>query len=47
MGRLSILSMLILVVLFAIDFALIARLHEEAFFYITGPTLGAMLAALA
>jgi hypothetical protein len=47
MKRISILSMLILVLLFAIDFALIVRLHEEAFFYITGPTLGAMLAALA
>jgi hypothetical protein len=47
MKRISILSMLILVVPFAIDFALIVRLHAEAFFYITGPTLGAMLAALA
>jgi hypothetical protein len=47
MKRLSVLSMLILVVLFAIVFALFARLGEEAFFYITGPILGAMLAAFA
>jgi hypothetical protein len=47
MKRLSILGMLILVVLFAVVFALFARLREEAFFYITGPILGAMLAAFA
>jgi hypothetical protein len=47
MKRLSVLSMLILVVFFAIVFALLARLREEAFFYITGPILGAMLAACA
>ena len=47
MKRLSVLSMLILVVFFAIVFALFARLREEAFFYITGPILGAMLAAFA
>ncbi len=46
MRRCSILSMLLLVVLFAIVFTLVARLHEEAFFYISGPILGAMLAAL-
>ena len=39
--------MLLLVVLFAIVFALFARLHEEAIFYVTGPILGAMLAGLA
>jgi hypothetical protein len=44
MKRLSVLSMLILVVLFALVFALFARLREEAFFYVTGPILGAMLA---
>ena len=47
MRRLSILSLLLLVILFAIVFALFAQLHEEAFFFITGPMLGAMLAALA
>ena len=47
MKRLSVLSMLILVVLFAIVFALFARIREEAFFYITGPIFGAMLAAFA
>ncbi len=46
MRRLSILSLLILVVLFAIVFALFARLHEEALFYVSGPILGAMLAGL-
>jgi hypothetical protein len=45
--RLSILSTLILVVLFAIAFALLARLGDEAFFYITGPVLGALLGASA
>jgi hypothetical protein len=47
MKRLSVLSMLILVVFFAIVFTLFARLREEAFFYIIGPILGAMLAAFA
>jgi hypothetical protein len=47
MRRLSILSLLLLIVLFALVFALFARLHEEAFFCVTGPLLGAMLAALA
>jgi hypothetical protein len=46
MSRLSILSLMLLVVLLAIVFALFARLHEEAFFYVTGPMLGAMLATL-
>jgi hypothetical protein len=47
MIRLSVLSMLVLVVLFAIVFTLFARLRVEAFFYVTGPILGATLAALA
>jgi hypothetical protein len=47
MRRLSILGMLILVVLFAVVFALFAWLREEALFYITGPILGAALAAWA
>jgi hypothetical protein len=47
MSRLSILSLLLLVILFAIVFALFAWLHEEAFFYVTGPMLGAILAAMA
>ena len=45
--RLSILSLLLVVILFAIVFALFAWLRAEAFFYITGPMLGAMLAAMA
>jgi hypothetical protein len=36
-----------LVVLFAVAFALFARIREEAFFYITGPVLGAFLGAFA
>src|SRR4051794_6647954 len=47
MRRLSISGMLILVVLFAAVFALIARLRAEASFYITGPIAGAVLAAWA
>ena len=47
MKRLSVLGMLLLIVLFAIVFALFAWLREEALFYITGPILGAMLAACA
>ena len=46
MRRLSILSMLIVIVVFALDFALIARLGADAFFYISGPPFGAILAAL-
>ena len=46
MMRLSILSLLLVVILFAVVFALFAWLREEAFFYITGPMLGAMLAAM-
>jgi hypothetical protein len=45
MSRLSILSVLLLVVLFAFVFALFSRLHNEAFFYVSGPILGALLAA--
>jgi hypothetical protein len=47
MSRLSILSLLLIVVLFAIIFALFSRLHNETFFYVTGPLLGATLAACA
>jgi hypothetical protein len=47
MSRLSILSLLLLVVLLAVVFAIFARLHDEAFFCVTGPLLGAMLAAFA
>ena len=47
MIRLSVLSLLLLVILFAIVFTLFARLHDEALFYVTGPLLGAMVAALA
>jgi hypothetical protein len=47
MRRLSILSLLLLVILFAIIFALFPWLREEAFFYITGPMVGAILAAMA
>jgi hypothetical protein len=47
MRQLSIRGVLLLVILFAIVFALFSRLHEEAIFYITGPILGAILAALA
>jgi hypothetical protein len=46
MRQLSILSVLVLVVLFAIVFALFARIHYEAIFYVTGPVLGSLLAAL-
>jgi hypothetical protein len=46
MTRISIRGMLILVATFAILFALFAWLREEALFYVTGPILGAMLAAL-
>ncbi|AGA26238.1 hypothetical protein [Singulisphaera acidiphila] len=46
MIRISILGLMILVVLCALILGLFVRLHEEAFFYITGPLLGAMLAAL-
>jgi hypothetical protein len=46
MKRLSILSMLLLVVVFAVVFTLFTRLHEEAFYYVTGPNLGAIVAAL-
>lgn len=46
MIRISILGLMILVVLSALILGLFVRLHEEAFFYITGPLLGAMLAAL-
>ena len=46
-SRISILGMMILVVLCALIIGLFARLHEEAIFYITGPLLGAMLAAWA
>ena len=35
MSELSILGVLLLLILFAIVFALFARLHEEAIFYIT------------
>ena len=43
MRRVSILGMLILVILFAVAFALFARLRGEASIYITGPVLGALL----
>jgi hypothetical protein len=46
MRQLSILSVLVLVVLFAIVFALFARIHYEAIFYVTGPVLCSLLAAL-
>ena len=45
MKQLSIRGTLVMVLLFALVFALFARLHEEAFFYVSGPVLGAMLAA--
>ena len=45
MSRISILGMMMLVVLFALVLALFARLREEAFFFVTGPLLGSMLAA--
>jgi hypothetical protein len=44
MRQLSILSVLVLVVLFAIVFALFARIHHEAIFYVTGPVMGSLLA---
>jgi hypothetical protein len=44
MRQLSILSVLVLVVLFAIVFALFARIHYEAIFYVTGPVMGSLLA---
>jgi hypothetical protein len=47
MMRLSVLSMLLLVVLFAMVLALFLRLREEAFCYVTGPILGAMFSTLA
>ena len=47
MKQLSILGILILVVLFAVVFALFARIRGEAFFYLTGPLLGALIGALA
>jgi hypothetical protein len=46
MRRLSILSILRSVSLCATIFALFARLHEEAYFHVTGPILGAIIAAL-
>ena len=47
MRQLSILSLLLVVILLAIVFTLFVRIHEEVFFYITGPLVGAMLASLA
>jgi hypothetical protein len=47
MSRLSILSLFLRVVLLAIVFALFTRLHNETFFYVAGPLLGATLAACA
>ena len=47
MKQLSILGILILVGLFAVVFALFVRIRDEAFFYLTGPLLGALIGALA
>ncbi|SIO67447.1 hypothetical protein SAMN05444166_8365 [Singulisphaera sp. GP187] len=47
MIRISILGVMLLVVVCALILGLFVRLQEEAFFYITGPLLGATLAALA
>jgi hypothetical protein len=45
MSRISIRSMMLLIVLCALLLWLFAWLHAEAFFFVTGPLLGATLAA--
>jgi hypothetical protein len=47
MTRISNLGMMLLVVLSALIAGLFTRLRGESFFYVTGPLLGAILAALA
>jgi hypothetical protein len=46
MNRLSILSLMLLILLAAVFLALFVRLREETIFYVMGPFLGAALAAL-
>jgi hypothetical protein len=45
-SRISILGVMVLVVLCALTFALFTWLRERAFFFVTGPLLGAMIGAL-